>query len=248
MKVFKHSISTCKVLLCASLIVNICFILLMYKYETNSQMLRHRLEYVGIIEKKTTSFIDRPDYWCVKGWNTTVNQLNYKCDVMFFGHSQIQQSNFQKYFPNVNIITSGYPGDNVEGMMMRVEQIEALKPTKLFLMCGVNSLGFPDEEFKSKYDLLIREIQKASPQSKLYIFNILPKCDGIKGKASDNNKIVERNNFIKQYCQQKNIKLIDLYSLYVSKDGTLCKNLTVDGVHLTPNAYDIWAKVIKPYI
>ena len=143
-------------------------------------------------------------------------------------------SDFRKYFPGKKIITSGYPGDNVEGMLLRVRQIRALKPKKIFLLCGVNSLGFSDNLFKSKYNLLINSIKRASPKSKLYIFNILPIITGKTLGEDAKRKILDRNKFLANYSKRNNLTLIDLYSLYKDKDGNLIKAYTKDGIHLTP--------------
>ncbi len=230
-------------------IFNLATIGLIYKYETKSHLLQRKLENVGILKSQTTDFVvGRPDYYSVAGWNNMVEKLDYKCDVMFFGHSQICQSDFRKYFPNEKIINSGYPGNNVKGMLMRVPQIKALKPTKLFFMCGVNSLRMSDEEFYTKYDLLVSEIRKASPQTKLYIFNILPECNGASGKNSRNEKIRERNKFIAHYTKNKGIVMIDLYSIYADKNGNLDSQVSTDGVHLTPRGYDRWAEAIRPFM
>lgn len=236
------------ILFYASIFVNIGFIFLSYKYEHKCHLITHKLVNMGILKKVPMELIERPDYWSVVGWNNTIEKLDIQCDVLFFGHSQIAMSDFRQYFPNVNIVTSGYPGDNVEGMVMRVDQIAALKPTKIFFMCGVNSLGMSDEDFKQKYDRLVKAIQQASPHSSLFIFNILPECDGTLGNASLNNKIVQRNQFIKEYTQQNNIQLIDLYSIYANEYGQLYKDITYDGVHLNPEGYDRWAEAIKPYM
>ena len=210
--------------------------------------MRNKLEDIGIMQKDSNEFKRRSDYWSVRGWNTTLKKLDYRCDVLFFGHSQIEMSDFRQYFPGINIITSGYPGDNVEGMRMRVEQIKALKPLKMFLACGVNSLKMSDEEFESKYDKLITEIRKASPNTELYIFNILPECDGKLGKAKQNHEIRERNNFIRQYTESHKLAMIDLYNIYVNNDGNLKSEMTIDGIHLNPHGYDAWAEAIRPYM
>lgn len=244
MKVFTNS-NTCKFLLCTSIVANIVLLIYSCRAENYGHYFRHLLEE---IDTTKVDIRNRPDYWSVRGWNTTIEKLDYKCDVMFFGHSQIEMSDFRKYFPNVKIVTSGYPGDNVSGMRMRVAQIEALKPSKVFLMCGVNSLGMKDEDFKYQYNALVEEIEEASPNSKLYIFNILPECNGPLGSTSNNKKIVYRNKFIEEYTQRKNIVLIDLYSLYADKNGVLFEDVTIDGVHLNPQGYDRWADAIKQYM
>lgn len=54
----------------------------------------------------------------------------------------IEMSDFQSYFPNKKIIELGYPGDNIKGMQMRVAQIVAVHPKKVFIMAGTNSLSY----------------------------------------------------------------------------------------------------------
>lgn len=199
-------------------------------------------------EKREGNVEERPDYWALRGWNSMIAKMDFHPDAMFFGHSQIEMCDFRHYFPNLQIAASGYPGDNVEGMRLRVEQIASLKPSKVFLLCGANSLGMSDQDFEAQYDLLVNEIKAASTSSELYIFNILPQRDGTSGKASRNSKIVERNRFIKEYTQQNDIPLIDLYSLYADADGTLFLDITLDGIHLTPQGYDRWAEALRPYM
>lgn len=199
-------------------------------------------------ESKKSTDAERPDYWAIRGWNSMIAKMDLHPDAMFFGHSQIEMCDFRHSFPDLQIVASGYPGDNVEGMRLRVEQIESLKPAKVFLLCGVNSLEMPDQDFEAKYDLLVNEIKTASPSSELYIFNILPQCDGVSGKASRNAKIIERNRFIKEYTLQNNIPMIDLYSLYADADGTLFRDVTLDGIHLNPQGYDRWAEALRPYM
>jgi lysophospholipase L1-like esterase len=59
--------------------------------------------------------------------------------------------------------------------------------------------------------------------------------------------IIERNELIKDIAQAKHCIYLDLHSLYY-KNGELPKNLTRDGIHLYPKAYEQWAEMIEPYI
>lgn len=231
MDIFKKNIGLCHILLFVSILFNFVLGGFLYKSELQGHFIKKILIKYGI---EKADIKDRPDYWAIDGWNNTIEKLDYECDVLFFGHSQIAMSDFRKYFPGKKIITSGYPGDNVEGMLLRVRQIRALKPKKIFLLCGVNSLGFSDNLFKSKYNLLINSIKRASPKSKLYIFNILPIIPGKTLGEDAKRKILDRNKFLANYSKRNNLTLIDLYSLYKDKEGNLIKAYTKDGIHLTP--------------
>ena len=198
---------------------------------------------VGIETKKSET--DRPDYWCISSWTRSLQKMDISCDVCFFGHSMIAQSNFHLAFPDKKIVELGYSGDNIKGMQMRVAQIVAVHPKKVFAMAGTNSLSYTGETFEKEYDKLIATIQDSLPQAKLYLFNIIPQNDGRLGKTERNQIIRERNTFIKNYSNKKKIPLIDLYTLYADRNGALDKKYTKDGVHLVPEAYRLWANAIR---
>lgn len=83
---------------------------------------------------------DRGDYYCISGWTNTLNKLNYDADVVFFGNSITRGGDFQDYFTDVKTCNLGYPGDNMDGMMLRMGQIKAVNPEKVFVMAGINGL------------------------------------------------------------------------------------------------------------
>lgn len=189
-----------------------------------------------------------PDYWAVRGWTSCLQKMRLKWDVCFYGHSQIEMSDFQKDFPNKKIIELGYPGDGLDGMIKRVNQIKYTQPNKVFLLAGTNSLWYKKEDFEDKYQRLVWLIQKENPYSKLYIFSILPQREGTLGSSRLNAIIKERNSFIGSLCKKNGLKFFDIYNLYVDVDGNLAKEVTVDGVHLKRNCYGEISKLIKPYI
>lgn len=191
---------------------------------------------------------DRPDYWCIKGWTTCLQKMQVNCDVCFFGHSMIEMSDFQSYFPNKKIIELGYPGDNIKGMQMRVAQIVAVHPKKVFIMAGTNSLSYKKDIFEREYDQLIMAIKDSLPQAQLFLCNIIPQHDGKLGKSKRNSIIRERNIFIKKYTKSKHVPMIDLYTIYTNNRGELCKMYSSDGVHLVPSAYRLWVNAISTYI
>ena len=234
------------VIILVLLLSNILTLSVVYKLEKKTNYIKHYLERQrGIKQSK----LELPAaYWCIQGWSNTLEKLNYDCDVCFFGHSHIEESDFRFYFPDKRIVNLGYPGDNIGGMLLRVEQIKSVQPEKIFVMAGVNSLWMPKDEFECMYDSLLTKIQTEVPHAELYIFNILPQSNGILGNNNENSKIKEYNELLFKYATHKRIQLIDLYSIYVDSEGNLISSLTYDGVHLKKEAYSSWAARIKPFI
>ena len=170
-------------------------------------------------------------------------------DVVFFGNSITCGSSFEKYFPNVKICNLGYPGDNTDGMLLRTNQIKAVNPEKVFIMAGINGLHIQTEKvFTEKYATMVDSIKLAVPTAKIYLQSILPVNPSMKaGKGISKEKIARCNELVQKIAEQKGCVYIDLYRLY-AVDGIMPEELTRDGVHLYPKAYDRWAKEIKKYI
>lgn len=231
-------------LICTFLLLSNVILLGLIYYKTN--LIQRIGVRMGLIEQKLT---DRSDYWCIQGWTNTLKKMDVDFDIVFFGNSITRGSSFHEYFSDVKICNLGYPGDNLDGMILRVDQIKAVKAEKVFLMAGINGLEIQTlDVFESKYDKLIKEIKKANPDIVLYLQSILPVNNDIaQNKYASNEKIMKANNIIERIAKNNGCEYINVFDLYI-KDGMLDCSVTKDGVHLLPNAYDKWAHLLRPYI
>lgn len=202
-------------------------------------------ERMGICERDPLS---RGDYWCIRGWTNTLKKLNFDADVVFFGNSITCGGKFQDYYPSVKTCNLGYPGDDMDGMMLRVGQINVVKPEKVFVMAGINGLQYQTEEvFENKYQRMVDSIKSSVPEAVVYLQSILPVNHSMKKGVASAAKIRKANEIIAKIAARSNCVYVNLWSLY-EKDGEMPKELTRDGVHLFPEAYDRWADEIKRYI
>ena len=189
---------------------------------------------------------ERRDADCVASWNNCISKLDMAVDVVFFGDSETAGGDFQKAFPNVKSINLGYIGEDVKGMLRRVETMAAVRPKKIFLMAGINGLLHqPMEEFEYWYTALVEAIQNAVPEAELYIESILPVARY--SDYCDNAKIRDANAILQRLATERNIPYIDLYNAY-AKDGVLPDDMTYDGLHLTIEAYSVWYHMTAPYV
>lgn len=190
----------------------------------------------------------KPDYWAVKGWENTMKQLGYKADIAFFGNSITYYGYFQKAYADKKIVNLGYPGDNIDRMMRRIETLKAVNPDKVFLMAGINGLKNMElEVFDKKYNQLVDSVRRALPQAQIYLQSILPVSKNREKDYGTNIKIVEANALIQRIAQEKYCTYIDLHSLYV-EDGGMPDSLTKDGIHLCDKAYDRWYEEEERYV
>lgn len=233
------------VILLLSIILNIVLLLAVIVGEHYGHAYRAALVRRGLVARNAQQ---SPDYWAIQGWTNTLAKLNLDCDAAFFGNSITRGSNFQEYFPELSIVNLGYPGDNLLGMLDRVNMVKAVNPKKVFIMAGTNDLFHCTvEQYSTRYENLLVTLQDSIPNTKVYIESVLPMNHKLKPTAPSHEKIVNANSAIKQLAGKYGCTFIDLYELYV-KDGDLPKELTREGIHLKPEAYSIWADAIKEFV
>lgn len=247
MRILKKGISACKILLCTSVLINLLLAGVIYVVESHTHLFQGVLVRRGLISG-TIDDKQSPDYWARVGWTNTVQKLHTDFDIAFFGNSITRGSDFQLSFPDRKIINLGYSGDNILGMIKRVPMLQAANPKKVFIMAGTNDLVHMDlDTYKQRYTDLIRTINDSLPQTKIYLESVLPTNHEL-GNFAPNNKVIEANKIVQQLAKAHNCIYINLYDLYVGKDGELPKEITKDGVHLYPQHYARWATAITPLI
>lgn len=185
---------------------------------------------------------------CLKGWTNSLYSLRDTVDVVFIGNSITYGGDFSDYFSDRKICNLGYPSDDIEGMMSRIDQLKVLQPSKIFVMIGFNGLAkMSDIEFDEQYSKLIEAVTKALPKSQIYLQSLLPVNNEISNLPIDNERIAKANKRISSIAEKHNLPYVDLYRIYV-RDGVLDAKFTKDGVHLKGDAYSLWVKAISSYV
>ena len=189
---------------------------------------------------------ERTDGCCVDSWNNCIEKMDMQVDIVFFGDSHIAGGDFQKVFPDVKSINLGYIGEDTKGMLRRVEAIAAVQPKKVFLMGGINGLKNQSlADFAYWYVALVDAIQTAVPSAELYVHTLLPLTEN--SNFYNNKKIVEANKIITQIATDRHLPIIDLHRCYAVNQA-LPDSMSVDGLHLSEGAYNIWYNEISQYI
>ena len=95
----------------------------------------------------------------ISAWDRCLDQLRIDSDVVFLGDSITYKSSFEQQFPDLVICNLGVCSDTIKAMNMRVGTLETLKPEKVFLMIGINSLRTNDlDECIEDYKDLVNNI------------------------------------------------------------------------------------------
>lgn len=177
------------------------------------------------------------------------------CDIVMLGNSLTENGGDWSALLGVDgVVNRGIIGDDAEGMAARLGQILPGRPKAIFLMVGINDIshGLTAEQVAGKAKGLIEAIRKGSPSTRLYVQSLLPidESDGrwklLAGKSAT---IAEVNSMIEEHCRVNGISFINLYPRFVRRGtATLRRELSRDGLHLSPQGYKLWAFELGRYV
>jgi len=141
---------------------------------------------------------------------------------------------------------AGIAGDTTDGLLYRLHYTLEKAPKTIVLQIGINDLlqGQYVETIQANYEKIFKSLQKIP---KVIIVSLLP-VEMIPQTTQINENIIRLNHFIKLECKEKGFVYIDLYSQMVDEHLGIRKELTSDGVHLTPKAYQLWENTLKKFL
>lgn len=123
----------------------------------------------------------------------------------------------------------------------------------VYLMLGINELGYSSASYETTLAALVDRIQKIQPEAVVYLQTLMPVND-VKVREKElsayiNNENVEAfNRAIVRVAKEKRVVLLDTASLYRGEDGQLPAELTADGVHFTVRGYGKWADYLRCHV
>lgn len=152
-----------------------------------------------------------------------------------------------------HIRNRGIAGDRIKGVASRLHSVLQGKPKALFLMAGTNDI-LEKETFPTvlhDYIDLINLVREASPETKLYVQSLLPVNETFSNEklSGMTNTIASFNVQLRHYCERHHVGYINIFKRFV-RHGTneMRRELTSDGLHLTPFGYKVWAFELKKYL
>ena len=167
----------------------------------------------------------------------------YETDVAFLGDSLTDGYDLAKYYPEYKVSNRGIGGETSYGLYSRLDvSLYELKPKALVMLIGGNNLNTMLED----YEKILEEFKNNVPNTKV----ILCSLTAMGGDFAEKNKIAAYNNVvIKKLAAKYGYEFVDLYTpLFNVESGAIYDNYTSDGVHLTPEGYEVLTACIKPAI
>lgn len=172
--------------------------------------------------------------------------------IVFLGDSQTEGGDWATLTGIPDVVTRGIIGDTAEGIAERLTDVTSGKPSKIFLLCGVNDVShaIPADSVAMSIIEVVKRIHAETPETKVYLQSLLPinNSFGRYSRIKDKEPVVrEINAILAAEAPSLDVTWINLYPLFTDSEQNLRAELTSDGLHLKPEGYSIWGSIIKPY-
>ncbi|MBW8522990.1 G-D-S-L family lipolytic protein [Chryseobacterium chendengshani] len=155
------------------------------------------------------------------------------------------------YFPGKIIINRGFGGSRLTDLNFYSEDLlKPYQPKQIIIYCGEND--FADDE-RLKADVVVDRFKTFYIKIREKFPNIEVDYISIKYSPSREKlwpQMTEANEKIAKFMKkEKNAEFIDITKTMNDSNGNVRKDLFLnDMLHITPEGYQLWAKVIKPYL
>ena len=177
--------------------------------------------------------------------------------VVFFGDSITDNWKLEQYFPGEPYVNRGIGGQTTPQMTVRFRQdVIDLHPRVVVILAGTNDIAGntgPMRNADIEADLAsMAELAKTHGvrvilSSLLPVHNYTPKAQDF-FMQRPMARILELNQWLKEYCSINQIVFLDYYPALVDEKGLLKRDLSEDGLHPNDAGYKIMAALAEAAI
>ncbi len=181
--------------------------------------------------------------------------------VIFFGDSNMELYDIDRYFPEIEVkYNCGIGGSTSESLIWIVDEaVIKYKPKVVVFMVGTNDLGNTNMRSPREIALNVRTIidliKKNIPHVKILIVSTLPCNEELQGEAvgkfmrSNKNILILNEEYKEIIKNTEDTIFVDAFSKLIDDDTNNIKyGYSEDGLHLTQIGYEHLTEIIKPYI
>ncbi len=196
-----------------------------------------------------------------------LNRTARKGQILFVG------SSLMEHFPINEIVMSkgldlciynrGISGYTIPELMESLdEQIFDLQPAVIFINIGTNDISIPEmtrERFTEDYRGLLKQVKEKLPEAKVYMMayypvnvakahEIVPWPEAPMAAELRVERLGWANEVAKELAAEFGYEFINVNDGLSDDDGQLKADLSTDGIHMWPDAYEIVFDNMKKYL
>lgn len=210
----------------------------------------------------------RTDEWAIAREKECIRRAKESAPVkvVFVGDSITQswedpgKAAWEKHLAPLGALNLGNSGDRTENVLYRLAQapLTRLAPEHVFLLIGTNNLGHGTSnarETLAGVQAVAELLVEQCPDATVHIIEIFPRGEKFNAMRGD---ILQINQALRAWVPTANAAIVTkgrksartplaihaIGDAFVSPDGTISKEIMPDALHLSPAAYETWAKAV----
>ncbi|OEJ99611.1 GDSL-type esterase/lipase family protein [Roseivirga misakiensis] len=170
--------------------------------------------------------------------------------ILFTGSSSIRLwVDFKSYFPNHNVINTGFGGSETSDLIVYKDQlISNFKPKQVFIYEGDNDINSGEDPLfvLAELSALVIDLIKKEKIENIVLISAKPSI--ARWELRESYK--KFNTGLSRLAElSDNISYVDVWSPMLKEDGSLKKDIFIeDGLHMNKKGYDLWIKEIEPLL
>jgi beta-glucosidase len=218
-------------------------------------------------DAKTLSVTPQPleESWAVEWWMGRHEQklaeirahrkAGRRVELLFVGDSITQgwenegKAAWARHFAKHHAVALGFGGDRTENLLWRLQngQLEGVDPKLVVMMIGTNNTG---ERLEAPAFTVagiaanLAEIRRRLPQAQILLLAIFPRGETPADLTRRHNARI--NALLPALADGRHIHHLDIGAAFLDQDGRLSREVMPDLLHLSPQAYETWARAIAP--
>ncbi len=170
--------------------------------------------------------------------------------IIFLGNSITEGGKWRSLLKDSSVLNRGISGDNTFGVLARLDEVTRHKPSKVFLLIGVNDLSkkIPNSVILQNIFSIVGRIHSESPKTQVYVQSIFPVNTSHKKfppAFAHSSGIEEINGQLNKYQEALKYIYVDLFSQFLDGSHQLDVKYSTDGVHLNAAGYVQWVNYLK---
>ncbi|TWI42924.1 lysophospholipase L1-like esterase [Pseudoduganella flava] len=207
------------------------------------------------VEPRTVEY----PWMSIARWNQMNDALKARSaqadvDVLFLGDSITEmwdKGAWDSHFGKYRAANFGIGGDHTGNVLWRLKNdgMDKLRPKAVVLLIGVNNFGLcgeRPEQVAQGVKAVVAQLRQLYPDTKILLNGILPFKQSAQDPARADVKAVNRE--IAKLDDGSHVFFRDYGARFLQPNGDIAKETMPDFLHLTPQAYNVWAEALAPDI
>ena len=130
-----------------------------------------------------------------------------------------------------------------------ISQMAAKQYGKVYILLGINEIGYDADVFKGQYGDMLDTIMEQQPDADIYIMGLSPVSEykSTTDKTFTMTRVRLYNEKLLELAEEKNCYYIDLVEALADETGYLPANVTSDGVHFSAGHYQVWNEYLHTH-